>query len=312
MNMKKRLLYQFIKTNLRMWSKTPSRYPLPIGVLRSGMELGTRLMPLQPGTQVETLQLNGVSTECVSQATAGEVAILHFHGGGFMLGSPASHRGLASELAARTGAKVYVPDYRLAPEHACPAALDDCLAAWQGLLDMGFVPGNIVLSGDSAGGALALALAQTLRDANQALPAALVLMSPYLDSTLEADSIHTCRRRDPMLTRQLLKRGSDGYRGELPADDPRVSPLFGDQTGLPPILLQVGSEEILRDDAIRLTARCKSAGVAITHQVFPGMWHDFQLFSRFVDEAGVALDDIAAFVALQWEQTGARIGHDTV
>src|SRR5690606_13208155 len=145
---------------------------------RSGMDMGARLLPLRAGVQVERLQLKGVPTECVGQEAPTKFAILHLHGGAFIVGSPASHRALAGELAARTGAKVYVPDYRLAPEHPCPAALDDCLAAWEGLLDAGFAANRIVLSGDSAGGALALALVQQLRATGKALPAALILLSP--------------------------------------------------------------------------------------------------------------------------------------
>lgn len=308
MKLKQRLLRHAVKTSLRLAFKLPSRLPLPVGLLRAGMDRGAGLLPLRADARVQQLHLAGVATEQVSVGQAKQSALLHLHGGAFMVGSPASHRALASELAARSGAQVFVPDYRLAPEHPYPAALDDCLSAWQGLLDAGFAAEQIILSGDSAGGALALNLVLRLKAMNQPLPAALVLMSPYVDSSLQAASITSKRRRDPMLTRQVLKRGSSSYAASLALDDARISPLFADLAGLPPVLIQVGSEEILLDDALRLEAVCQAAGVDVSCRVYDGMWHDFQLFSRFLPEAQAALDDMTRFMTQQLRRQGSQVG----
>jgi len=222
--------------------------------------------------------------------------VLHFHGGAFFAGSAATHRAMASELSARSGASVYVLDYRLAPEHPYPAALEDGLAAYQALLALGYLPENIILGGDSGGCAHILNLAIRLRDKGIALPAGLFMISPFVDLTLSAPSVSKYKHRDPMVTAYALRRGADGFRGKITADDALVSPLFADLTGLPKMLVQVGGEEILLDDALRLTERAKVAGVAIDCQVYGGMWHNFQMFNQLLNTSAQALDGIADFI----------------
>jgi acetyl esterase/lipase len=295
-----RFLVHLIKGSLRLTFKLPSRLPLPVTAMRSGMDKSSGILPVRKDVQVKRVDLGGVPAERISPAASAghktDSIILHLHGGAFMAGSVETHRALAGELAVRSGAAVYVPSYRLAPEHPWPAAPDDALTAWHALIKLGYAPENIVVGGDSAGATLAISLAIRLRDVEQPLPAALYLLSPYVDSSLSGASIRTCKHRDPMLTVSMLKRGSDGYRGDLPADDPRISPLFADLHGLPPVLIQVGTEEILLDDALRLEDRFRAAGVAVDCQTYPGMWHDFQLFSRFIEEADVALDRLVRFL----------------
>lgn len=296
MRLRDRIAGPALRAGLRVSFKLPSLLPLPIAALRAGMEAGSRLFPLRRDVRIERVDLGGVPAERLSPRGKTGTVILHFHGGAFMAGSAQTHRAMGAELAARANAVVYMLEYRLAPEHAWPAALHDGLAAWQALLDRGVAPQDIVLGGDSGGCAHILSLAIALRERGLEGPAALFLMSPYIDITLSCPSVDALRRRDPMVTAHALRRGSEGYRGAIPAADPRVSPLFADLQALPPTLVQAGSEEILLDDATRLGRRLQAAGVSAECHIYPGMWHNFQMFSAFVSAADTALDEVARFV----------------
>lgn len=296
MRLRDRVAGPALRAGLRVSFKLPSLLPLPIAALRAGMDAGSRLFPLRQDVRIARTELGGVPAECLRPRGQTGTVVLHFHGGAFMAGSAQTHRAMGAELAARANAVVYMLEYRLAPEHAYPAALHDGLAAWQALLDRGIAAHDIVLGGDSGGCAHILSLAIALRDQGREGPAALFMMSPYIDITLSCPSVDALRRRDPMVTAHALRRGSDGYRGEIPAADPRVSPLFAELRGLPPILVQAGSEEILRDDATRLDSRLRAAGVSAECHVYPGMWHNFQMFSAFISSASRALDEVASFV----------------
>lgn len=296
MNIKDSLARRVVKTALRVSFKLPSRLPLPIAALRAGMEYGALLFPVRRDVHVERVMLAGVPAERLSPTGRTGTVLLHLHGGAFMAGSAKTHRALGAELAARSGAMVYMLEYRLSPEHAYPAALHDGLAAYRALLAQGHAPEDIVLGGDSGGCAHILSLALALRDAREPLPAGLAMVSPYVDVTLSCPSVTHRRERDPMVTAHALRRGSDGYRGAIAAADPRVSPLFADLRGLPPVLVQAGSEEILHDDATRLGDRLLAAGVAADCRIYPGMWHNFQMFSSLVPTADRALDELAHFV----------------
>ena len=163
----------------------------------------------------------------------------------------------------------------------------------QALLALGYLPENIILGGDSGGCAHILNLAIRLRDKGVALPAGLFMISPFVDLTLSSPSVSKYKHRDPMVTAYALQRGADGFRGAIAADDVRVSPLFADLTGLPKILVQVGGEEILLDDALRLTEYGQAAGIDMDCQVYEGMWHNFQMFNQVLDTSSQALDEIA-------------------
>lgn len=284
-----------VKTSLRLLFKLPSRLPLPLTVLRAAMEQGAALFQPRREASVTPLRLGGVDGERIACAQPQRV-ILHFHGGAFFAGSTHTHRALASELAVRGEAEVFLLNYRLAPEHVYPAALDDGLAAYAALRAQGYAAGDIVLGGDSGGCAHALSLALHLRDAGEPLPAGIFMISPFVDLTLSNPSVAGRRERDPMVTATALRRGADGYRGALGPRDPRVSPLFADLRGLPPLLVQAGSDEILVDDARLLAERARAAGVSVECQVFAGMWHNFQMFNRLVATAEEALEDIGWFV----------------
>lgn len=287
------LLRLAIRAALRLGFKAPSLLPWPVPWLRRGMDGSAVLFRADPRAVAAPVMLGGVPTDTLRAPKAIGVHIIHLHGGAFFTGSRRTHRALASALCLRTGATVHVPEYRLAPEHPWPAAPDDAMAVWRALRDSGVPAERIVLSGDSAGCALALGLAQALRDRAEAGPAALLMISPYLDLTLHAPSIQTLRRRDPMLTAHALRRGGDAYRGTLSAGDARVSPLFGALHRLPPTLVQVGSDEILLDDARRFTRQALQQGSTVALQEWPGGWHDFQLFAHALPSASLALDDLA-------------------
>jgi len=294
MAVRERLLRGTLKTGLRLLFKTPGRLPLPAPWLRGGMAALSGLTRQLPDTPPATLTLGGVA--CERHGSSRACAVLYLHGGAFFAGSPRTHRVLGDALARALGASVFLCDYRLAPEHPYPAALEDALAVWQGLLDLGYRPDQLIIAGDSAGGGLALAQALALKAQGRPLPLALLLISPFTDLSLDSDAMRSMAARDPMLSRTLLARGADWYRRDIAADDPRVSPRYADLTGLPPLLVQVGSEEILLDDALALERQAREAGVCVECQIWPGLWHDFQLLQGLLPEAGLALDAMARFV----------------
>jgi acetyl esterase/lipase len=223
-------------------------------------------------------------------------AILYLHGGAYTIGSPTTHRGLAGRIACSSRARLLLIDYRLAPEHPFPAALDDALSSFTWLVEKGYSPGHIAIGGDSAGGGLSLATALALRDRQESLPAALFLLSPWTDLTFSGDSIHTRASRDPLLEIDSDGWQVDEYTGSHPVTHPYISPLFADLHGLPPAFIQVGSEEILYDDASRVEQKMNAAGVKNQFEVWDGMWHVFQGFAPYVPEAAIAIDRIGAFL----------------
>ena len=222
--------------------------------------------------------------------------ILYFHGGVYVIGSAAASVSLVSELARRTTSKAISVDYRLAPEHPYPAAVEDARAAYEGLVAQGVDPHRIALAGESAGCGLAVATLLGLRDDDRPLPACVFLMSPYVDLTLSGETLRTRQAVDPTLTPDGLRVRVPEYLDGAHADDPRISPIFGDLRGLPPLLIQVGSNEILLSDALRLAARAATADVETTLEVTPHVPHVFQGFAAALDEGDAALDRAAAFM----------------
>jgi monoterpene epsilon-lactone hydrolase len=275
------------------------RENVPAADLRAGMESMVGALGLLDGTTVEAVDADGVPAEWVRPAvvTAPDACMLYLHGGGYVIGSCNTHRALASHLAARTGMPLLVADYRLAPEHPYPAALDDALTAYAWLLAGGFEPGRIVVGGDSAGGGLTLALFLALRDRGLPLPALGVPLSPWTDLTLSGETMTSMADRDPMVRRAGLQRMSDWYVGAADPRDPLVSPLFADPAGLPPLLVQVGEIEVLRDDAVEFAARAVEAGVDVTIEVWPEMIHVWHAFGPAVPESDAAVTRVAEFVA---------------
>jgi monoterpene epsilon-lactone hydrolase len=241
--------------------------------------------------------IGGVSAiEVTAPGADADDVILYFHGGVYVIGSAATSVSLVAELARRTGARVITLDYRLAPEHPYPAAVEDARDAYRGLLEQGVDPGRIALAGESAGGGLAVATLLGLREAGTPLPSCAFLMSPYADLTLSGDSIADREAVDRTLTPEGLRLRIPDYVAGADAADPFISPVFADLTGLPPLLIQVGSNEILLSDALRLAERAAMADVTVTLDVTDSVPHVFQAFAAMLDEADAALDRASTFL----------------
>lgn len=238
--------------------------------------------------------------------------VLYLHGGGYVMGGEGSHGKLMARFAKAAQAQVWLPDYRLAPEHPFPAALRDALAVYAALLEQGHAPSQIALAGDSAGGGLAVATAVAIRDSGLPLPASLVLLSPWVDLSLAGASLQTHVERDCLVHPQWLQACATAYRGARPANDPGCSPLFADLRGLPPMLIQVGSEEVLLSDAERLADTATAAGVQVQLQQFDGLWHVFQLHAGVLRESDAAIAQIGHFIRQTTGPTSAWIAPDAM
>jgi acetyl esterase/lipase len=246
----------------------------------------------------ETVSAGGVDGEWISPANAPpDRAVLYFHGGGFRIGSVASHRNLIAQIADTSGCRVLAINYRLAPEHRFPAALDDALAAYGWMLDGRFRPENIALAGDSAGGNLVLAAMLALRERGLPLPVAGTLMSPWTDLVASGASYVSRAEVDPIHQRSMILALAKNYLGERGDPcDPLVSPVYADLKGLPPLLIQVGNRETVLDDSTMFADKARDAGVDVELQVWDGMIHVFQMFGAQLPEAHQAIAAIAKFL----------------
>ena len=222
--------------------------------------------------------------------------VLYLHGGGYYFCSPRTHRSIVFGLATRANAPVFSLDYRLAPEHRFPAALDDATAAYRYLIAEGTAPESIVIAGDSAGGGLALATLVALRDAGDPLPAGAVLFSPWTDLAATGASIVDNDGADPMFSGPAIAKAAKVYLGDMPATHPYASPVYADLRGLPPLIMMAGSTEVLLDESRRVAANARAAGVDCELEVWKKMPHVWPIFAPFIPEANRALDRAAAFV----------------
>ena len=244
----------------------------------------------------ERVSADGVDGEWISPANAPEdKAILYFHGGGFRIGSVTSHRDLIAQIALASGCRVLAINYRLAPEHRFPAALDDALATYGWMLDRGLKPGNIAFAGDSAGGNLALAAMLAYRDRGLPLPISAVLMSPWTDLAATGASYVSRVEADPIHQRPMILALAKNYLGgQRDPCDPLISPLYADLAGLPPLLIQVGDRETVLDDSVIFAGKARAAGIDVSLEVWDGMIHVFQMFG--LAEAHRAIASIAQFL----------------
>jgi epsilon-lactone hydrolase len=254
--------------------------------------------PLSPEVTVTRAVLGGVpAAEITVDGIEPRHVVLYFHGGVYVLGDAFLAADLASQVGRRTRAKVISVDYRLAPEHPYPAAVDDALAAYEALLQGGTAPSDIAFAGESAGGGLAIATLVNARDHGLPLPAAAFVMSPYADLTLAGPTMETRREADPLLSRENLQPRVTDYTAGQDAALGLISPIFADLSGLPPLIIQAGTHEVLLDDAIRLARQAATADVEVTLDITPGVPHVFQAYYPILDEAAAALDRAGQFLS---------------
>lgn len=267
---------------------------------RRGQELLGHLAAPMLGMRWEPFQLRGMPAAWVRPERGHDKrhVILYCHGGGYTSGNLGYSRILAYRLANATGYEVLAFSYRLAPEFPAPAAAEDALKAWNYLMHLGYGAREVVVAGDSAGGNLALVLTLMLKDAGRILPRRLVLLSPWTDMTASGNSYGKQAKHDPILTRDYILAVRSVYAPGRDWSSPFLSPLFGNLTGLPPVLIQVGGNEILFSDSVRLRDRLTAAGVLCRLEVWPDMWHVFQMFS--VKRAAEAMEHIGRFLLEQF------------
>ncbi|MFZ1889904.1 MAG: alpha/beta hydrolase [Candidatus Binataceae bacterium] len=264
---------------------------------RAGFEQMTVMLPVEADVKCQPVNAGGVKAEWVSApgADAGRV-ILYLHGGGYVIGSINTHRAISGRISRAAKARVLLIDYRLAPEHPFPAAVEDSIAAYRYLLAQGTRPGRIAVAGDSAGGGLAIATLVAIKEAKLPMPAAGVGLSPWVDLEGIGESMTTKAKADPMVQKDGLLQMAAAYLGGKDPRSPLAAPLYADLSGLPPLLIQVGTAETLLDDATRLAERARKSGVNVTLEPWENMVHVWQAFAPILDEGQQAIDKIGAFV----------------
>jgi acetyl esterase/lipase len=274
--------------------------PPPIEARRAGFEAQMAALPVDPEVEVATVDLGGVPALRSRHGEASGRALLWLHGGAFVLGSSASYKPFAARLARACRCDVIVPDYALAPEQTYPAAHEDATTALAALEGHDYAMEHVAIGGDSCGANLALAAVQTRLAEGGAVPGALWLISPYLDLTHSGASIAARAAADPFIDTSGMEATARTYLGEADPADPRASPLNGPVAGLPPVLIQVGSDEVLFDDAARLRSHIEAAGGRAIFQEWAGMIHVWPLFAHAVDEGAWAIAQGAAFLGQAW------------
>jgi epsilon-lactone hydrolase len=289
---------ELVRLGLRSFLKPFNSPDVTVGRHRAVTQRLERWIPMPPAeTEMVRGELGGIAALRVATPRSRlDRHILFLHGGGYVTGSPELYRHILWRFASAAGVRIAAVDYRLAPEHPFPAALDDAVAAWCGLLDEGTDPKRATVMGDSAGGGLALALALRLRNAGAPLPAAIVALSPWTDLALTGASLRKNAVADPIGNAAAAAFLAGLYLAGADPHNPYASPLYGDPTGLPPSLIQVGSDEILRDDAVRMADRMRIAGCEVALEIWPRMPHVWHAFAPMIPEALRAIARIGAFV----------------
>jgi len=282
---------------LALLDSMPDSSGLTFEQRRSNFEEQVSQLPLAGNVSCESVSVGPVAAEWIFPEKASKQnVLLYLHGGGYCVGSINTHRGLVSHIAAAAETRALLIDYRLAPENPFPAAVQDSSAAYQWLVSQGVAAADMVVAGDSAGGGLTLATLVSLREKGIPLPAAAVLISPWVDLAITGDTIISNAEIDPMVTRQGLAEMAAAYAGDSDPRTPLASPLYADLTGLPPLLIHVGTAEILLDDATRLAARAREAGVEIILNTAEDMCHVWHFFTSMLPEALEAIEEIALFM----------------
>lgn len=282
---------------IAMMRERPAPERPTVEFMRERMNRLIPYLPTPSDASLRPVDADGVPCEWVAApGAAADRCILYLHGGGYVIGSIATHRTLGYNLSQAAGAQVLMVDYRLAPEHRFPAAVDDAVAVWRWLLRQGAKPARAAIAGDSAGGGLALATLLRLREEGDPSPACGYCLSPWTDLAITGESIKTNAASDPSVREDVIRWMADLY---LNGADPRTaqaSPLYANLKGLPPLLVQVGSIEILLDDSGRLAERARAAGVEVEYEIWPGMPHVWQLYAPMLSEGRDALAKAGAFI----------------
>ncbi len=285
---------EFLAQNLAQNAEaaTPS-----IAELRVTIDRLVDFFPVPEGTEIQPAKIGGVNGEWIrTRRSRHDAVLLYLHGGGYVIGSPASHRHVVAAIAESSGLSVFCADYRLGPETPFPGAIEDAVAAYQGLRDSGIPPSRLAIAGDSAGGGLTIATLVALRDRKIGLPATAVALSPWVDLTGSGDSMRARAKRDPLVNEEGLHVMAAAYLGGADPKSPLASPIFADLRGLPPLLIQVGSEETLYDDSVRLAARADEAGVEVSAEYWGGMMHVWHMYHPILGEGRDAIARIGSYL----------------
>ena len=282
---------------------------LPLDMRRSLPDRAGKLRQKKnPDLQIRSVNIGGVECEWVYLDQDDNLpVIVYFHGGGYVTGSLLSARVLATNLALNLPVRLLTVNYRLAPEYPFPAALDDAIAVYRNLIAEGINPAKVALIGDSAGGGLSLAATMAIRDSQLPTPACIVLLSPWTDLASRSPSLRTKVEKDVVLTPDEIREFANLYGGKTRLDNPYMSPVYGNFNKLPPILIHVGSDEILLDDANRVTTAAHEAGVDVTLRIWPGMFHVFSLAADLLPEARESMAEVTAFLLQQLTKKTATV-----
>jgi len=283
---------------INMLKSQPKLSDLSIEEQRAQMETGFTQFQLPTDVSCDPVDAGGVPAEWITTpGVVPERVVYYLHGGGYVLGSINTHREMVSRLSRAAGAKVLILDYRLAPENPFPAALDDSVAAYRWLLSAGVDPARLVIAGESAGGGLVVTTLVALRDAGDPLPRAGICLSPWVDFEGLGESMVTnAEMENPLLNREGGLMWAKAYLGNIDPRTPSASPLYADLTGLPPLLIQAGTAEMLFDDARRLADRARAAGVDVTLEPWDDMIHMWHMFAAMLPEGQQAIDRIGEFI----------------
>ncbi len=286
-----------LKNLIELLTSRPAPADADVEAMRERFDKLGSFLPTPEDALVEAVDANGVAAERVAAPGAGQGRILYLHGGGYVIGSAATHRTLAYDLSRASGAEALVLDYRLAPEHPFPAAVDDAVAGYEHLLGRGTAPGDVAVAGDSAGGGLVVAALVAIRERGLPMPAAAVAISPWVDMEALGETITTRAEADPMVEQTRLLKLAEYYLAGADPKSPLAAPLYADLAGLPPLLIQVGDAEILLSDSTRLAQRAEAAGVDVTLEISDRMIHVWHLFAPMLSEGREAVARAGGFIA---------------
>lgn len=291
MNMEPQKFLSVLKANMDGQNPTPS-----VDVMRSEFDREGKRNPKVQGIKESVAELGGISCLCLEAENCGEKHILYLHGGGYAGGSPESHKGMTSTFPAKTKMKLWSLDYRLAPENPYPAAVDDVISAYKGLIKIAGSTSQIIVAGDSAGGGLTVASMLKAKEMGLPMPAGLVLLSPWTNLRMDGWSHKNNVEKDFLASPEMLEKMAGWYATSHDRSHPHISPGLGNLSCLPPMLIHVGSEEILMSDSVLLAERAGGAGVPVTLKIWPDMPHVFQMFAKFLEPAQQSIEEISNWI----------------